>query len=154
MKPSTDDIIGVRDPGVKAEVHSVALLEVLCDPIYDLGRRYSWPSSPSSSRRSRGPPTFFLKSTRLPRLAMERFDVHLTLAFRTREISLGTPKIERDCFDRILLYFNSRGSLKIRCKSARHDFAFAFVSPPFLLLSLLHTNISHGLRIVLESLNP
>lgn len=54
----------------------------------------------------------------------------------TREISLGSPKIERDCFDRIL-HFNSRRSLKIRCKSARH----AFVSPPFLLLYLLREYI-------------
>jgi len=62
----------------------------------------------------------------------------LTLIFgMTCEILLETPKIERDCFDRIL-HFNSRRSLKIHCKSARH----AFVSPPFLLLCLLREYIS------------
>lgn len=66
------------------------------------------------------------------------FDARLTLVFgMTREISLETPKIERDCFDRIL-HFNSRWSLKIHCKSARH----AFVGSPLLLLCLLREYIS------------
>lgn len=33
-----DDFIGVRDSSVETEAHSVALPEILCDPIYELGR--------------------------------------------------------------------------------------------------------------------
>lgn len=127
-----DDFIGVRDPGAEAETYSVALPKVLCDPIYELERRYTRLSTPSFSRRSRGPTDPFSQIHAFTSTCNGALWRASLLAFgMMREISLGAPR------DRTRLlwsyssgeHFNSRGFLKIRCKSTRHVSAFAFRQP-------------------------